>query len=98
MIPRAAGRVLKIDSLEAADAARRDIERIVKAWCEWRDAESPGYEADATGKRKAGALNSQSSAVTRRARRKRHADCARYYAKHRPSLLWGERYRMLGWR
>ncbi len=32
------GRVLKIASVAEADAARRDIERIVRAWCDWRDA------------------------------------------------------------
>lgn len=33
------GRVLKISSVAAANAAKRDIERLVKAWCDWRDAE-----------------------------------------------------------
>ncbi|MBL8607929.1 MAG: DUF1801 domain-containing protein [Myxococcales bacterium] len=33
------GRVLKIASLAEADAAKRDIERIVRAWCNWRDAD-----------------------------------------------------------
>jgi hypothetical protein len=36
----ATGRVLKIASLEDASAATRDIERLVTAWCDWRDSES----------------------------------------------------------
>jgi uncharacterized protein YdhG (YjbR/CyaY superfamily) len=33
-------RVMKIGSVEEANAARADIERIVRAWCKWRDAEA----------------------------------------------------------
>jgi uncharacterized protein YdhG (YjbR/CyaY superfamily) len=33
-------RVLKIRSVAEANAARPDLERIVKAWCDWRDAEA----------------------------------------------------------
>jgi uncharacterized protein YdhG (YjbR/CyaY superfamily) len=33
-------RVLKIQSVAEANAARRDIERLVRAWCDWREAES----------------------------------------------------------
>src|SRR5215469_11594121 len=33
------GRVLKIASIAEADKARKDIERIVRAWCDWRAAE-----------------------------------------------------------
>jgi hypothetical protein len=32
-------RVLKVADLDAAEAARPDIEAIVRSWCEWRDAE-----------------------------------------------------------
>jgi len=32
------GRVLKIDSIAEADAARADLQRIALAWCAWRDA------------------------------------------------------------
>jgi uncharacterized protein YdhG (YjbR/CyaY superfamily) len=35
-------RVLKIGSVAEADAARPDIERIVRAWCDWRDDEAAG--------------------------------------------------------
>jgi uncharacterized protein YdhG (YjbR/CyaY superfamily) len=34
------GRMLKIGSVAEADAARGDVERIVRAWCDWRDAEA----------------------------------------------------------
>jgi uncharacterized protein YdhG (YjbR/CyaY superfamily) len=33
-------RTMKIGSVEEADAARRDIERIVRAWCDWRESEA----------------------------------------------------------
>lgn len=33
------GRVLKIGSVAEANSARRDIEKLVKAWCDWRDSE-----------------------------------------------------------
>jgi uncharacterized protein YdhG (YjbR/CyaY superfamily) len=36
----ATSRVMKLGSVEEANAARRDIERVVKAWCDWRDAEA----------------------------------------------------------
>jgi len=32
------GRVLKIGSVAEADAAKEDIENLVRAWCDWRDA------------------------------------------------------------
>ena len=32
-------RVLKIGSVAEANSARTEITRIVKAWCDWRDAE-----------------------------------------------------------
>jgi uncharacterized protein YdhG (YjbR/CyaY superfamily) len=41
----AAGRVMKIGSVAEADAARRDLERLAKAWCDWRDAEGSGGNA-----------------------------------------------------
>ena len=30
------GRVMKIGSVVEANAAKRDLERLVKAWCDWR--------------------------------------------------------------
>jgi uncharacterized protein YdhG (YjbR/CyaY superfamily) len=35
-------RVMKIGSVAEANAARKDIERIVQAWCQWRVAEAGG--------------------------------------------------------
>jgi uncharacterized protein YdhG (YjbR/CyaY superfamily) len=40
-------RVMKIADLAEANAAKSDIEKIVRAWCEWR-------EAAASGNRRAG--------------------------------------------
>jgi uncharacterized protein YdhG (YjbR/CyaY superfamily) len=33
-------RVLKLGSVADADAARKDLEKLVRAWCDWRDAET----------------------------------------------------------
>src|ERR1044071_2514026 len=38
----ALGRSLKIDSVAEANAAKREIEAIVRAWCDWRDADDAG--------------------------------------------------------
>ena len=35
-------RVMKLASVAEANAAKRDIARLVRAWCDWRDAESMG--------------------------------------------------------
>jgi uncharacterized protein YdhG (YjbR/CyaY superfamily) len=35
-------RVLKLGSVKEANAAKRDLEKLVRAWCDWRDAESVG--------------------------------------------------------
>ena len=40
------GRVMKIGSLAEAESAKRDIERVVSAWCDWRD--SAGESRTAT--------------------------------------------------
>ena len=32
-------RVMKIGSVVEANAARKDLERIVRAWCDWRESE-----------------------------------------------------------
>src|SRR5262245_20806055 len=36
----ATGRSIKIASVAEADAAKKDLERVVKAWCDWRDDEA----------------------------------------------------------
>lgn len=38
----AAGRAMKFASVAEANAARADLRRVVKAWCDWRDAEDAG--------------------------------------------------------
>jgi uncharacterized protein YdhG (YjbR/CyaY superfamily) len=35
----ATSRVMKIATVADANAATRDIEKVVRAWCDWRDAE-----------------------------------------------------------
>lgn len=35
-------RVLKVATLAEANAAKRDIERVVKAWCDWRESADVG--------------------------------------------------------
>jgi hypothetical protein len=49
-------RVIKIASLAEANAAERDLARIVKSWCDWREGiGAPGEEAKSTAGPKAGA-------------------------------------------
>jgi hypothetical protein len=38
----ATSRVMKIGSVAEANAQRPGIERVVRAWCAWRDAEAGG--------------------------------------------------------
>ncbi|MBI2894790.1 MAG: DUF1801 domain-containing protein [Deltaproteobacteria bacterium] len=58
-------RVLKLASVAEANAARRDLERIVRAWCQWRAAPE-GKVAPARRKRAA-----PSATGSRRGRRRR---------------------------
>jgi uncharacterized protein YdhG (YjbR/CyaY superfamily) len=46
-------RVMKIGSVAEANAAKPDLERLAKAWCEWRAGPSSGGAKDARSKRKA---------------------------------------------
>jgi uncharacterized protein YdhG (YjbR/CyaY superfamily) len=56
------GRMLKIGSVADADLAKRDIERVVRAWCDWRDS-SDGPSGDAKGvAKKTGARGSTKAA------------------------------------
>jgi hypothetical protein len=64
------GRVLKIGSLEDANAARRDIERIVKAWCEWREAESQADSPGKTSGKKTRALESRRRSTSKKPARR----------------------------
>ena len=45
-------RVMKIGSVAEANAAKRDLERIVEAWCAWRDS-AVGDAKSGTAKKKA---------------------------------------------
>jgi hypothetical protein len=71
-----ARRLLKIASVADASSAAPDIERIVKAWCAWRDAEAAaGAETTRKGKA-AGWVRStrrtgRSGSSTKNARKKR---------------------------
>lgn len=46
-------RVMKLGSVEEADAAAGDIERLVKAWCDWRDG-ARGTEPTGPGRARGG--------------------------------------------
>ena|SRR5215510_7569545 len=43
-------RVLKIASVAEADRARKDLEKIVRAWCDWRAGAGAGAKPKATAK------------------------------------------------
>ncbi len=45
-------RVMKIETLKEANAAKGDIERVVRAWCDARDAEAAAKPAPTRAKRK----------------------------------------------
>src|SRR5690349_8571340 len=47
-------RVPKIGSLAEADAARADVERLVRAWCDWRDGARGGPAPALASDRSAG--------------------------------------------
>jgi uncharacterized protein YdhG (YjbR/CyaY superfamily) len=66
----ATGRVLKIASVAEANAAKKDLERIVRAWCDWRDAEET---KPARATKKAAATGAKKNAAARRATRARVA-------------------------
>jgi hypothetical protein len=65
-------RVLKVASVEEANAARRDIERLVKAWCDWRES-ADGRPAKSTRQartRKRGTPTVAKNAPVRKSKRK----------------------------
>ena len=53
------GRVMKIASVAEANAARRDIEKLVRAWCDWRTSASRDAEKPRTKKPPGGARSSR---------------------------------------
>jgi uncharacterized protein YdhG (YjbR/CyaY superfamily) len=50
----ATGRVMKIRTVADANAAKKGIEKIVRAWCDWRDADAakPAKKSAPTTKRR----------------------------------------------
>ncbi len=66
-------RVMKIGSVAEANAAKGDIERIVRSWCDWRDAEeeTPATRAKPTppARPKKAAKRTASRTATRRRER-----------------------------
>jgi uncharacterized protein YdhG (YjbR/CyaY superfamily) len=46
-------RVMKIGSVAEANAAKRDIERVVRAWCDWRDGAHASKPTETGAKTKA---------------------------------------------
>jgi len=62
-------RVMKLGTVSAADAAKGDIEKIVRAWCDWRDAEekSPSTSQN-RGPRPTSTKGPGAKSKTRRAR------------------------------
>jgi uncharacterized protein YdhG (YjbR/CyaY superfamily) len=55
------GRVVKIGSVAEANAAKADLERIVRAWCAWRDEEAGADRPSRAKKRVARAKKASSS-------------------------------------
>lgn len=64
-------RVLKLSSVEAAEAAKCDLERVVRAWCDFRDA-SHGESAGARTDKKAGAKMAGGRATKPASRRSKY--------------------------
>jgi uncharacterized protein YdhG (YjbR/CyaY superfamily) len=44
-------RLMKIGSVAEANAARSDLERVVRAWCQWRDADAGEKKPKSTSPR-----------------------------------------------
>jgi uncharacterized protein YdhG (YjbR/CyaY superfamily) len=60
------GRVMKLGSVAEANAAKRDIERVVRAWCAWRAGD--GAAVAAPGKKPAPRRAVKKTPAARRAR------------------------------
>jgi hypothetical protein len=67
-------RVMKIASPSEANAARDDLQHLVRAWCDWRDAEGAGEE-------EAPAEAAETGAPTKRAAKKKATEPAAKKAK-----------------
>ena len=74
-------RVMKIGSVAEANAAKADIARIVRAWCDWRDAEeeTPTAKRGSLTTRPAGASKRTPKSVAKSSRAKSANDGVRGY-------------------
>jgi uncharacterized protein YdhG (YjbR/CyaY superfamily) len=59
-------RVMKIGSVAEADAARGELEEIVRAWCDWRADEVSSAPGKATPKRRAPAAATKTASTRRK--------------------------------
>jgi uncharacterized protein YdhG (YjbR/CyaY superfamily) len=64
-------RFMKIGTVAEANAAKRDLERIVRAWCEWRASEGPKPGVGAKTKSPSSARKPATRKAKRVARRRR---------------------------
>jgi hypothetical protein len=48
----ATGRLMKFTSVKDADAAKRDLVRVVAAWCDWRDEDAAPAKQRPSAKKK----------------------------------------------
>jgi uncharacterized protein YdhG (YjbR/CyaY superfamily) len=70
----ATSRVMKIGSVVEATSAKRDLERIVEAWCTWRDAVDGGGKAGRAAKKtteKRASMKKPTAKITKRRAPKR---------------------------
>jgi uncharacterized protein YdhG (YjbR/CyaY superfamily) len=61
-------RTMKIGSVAEANAAKPDIERIVRAWCDWRDAEAGGEKTPTTAPAQRGSTGRTAPAAKKKRR------------------------------
>lgn len=54
-------RVMKLGSVTEAGAAKSDIARLVRAWCDWRDAETEGRPGSRAAPKKEAAIKTRPS-------------------------------------
>lgn len=67
-------RVMKIGTVAEANASKRDIERIVKAWCDFRDGADAGTPAPkARGRKLAGSKSTKTGKRTAKRKTRRSA-------------------------
>ena len=64
------GRVMKIGSLSEANAAKDDLQHLVRAWCDWRDAEGAGEDVAEAEAEETGTTKSEATRLTEPAAKK----------------------------